>query len=92
MSEPLKRALRVAVLRLLRPLTRLLLQAGIGLGEFTSIAKVAFVRAALEEGGEGEAGGRRPNATRIAVLTGLTRVIWLSRRCRHRRGGARTPR
>ena len=74
MSESLKRAVRVAVLRLLSPLARLLLQAGIGLGEFTSIAKVAFVRAAREEGGEGAAGGRRPNATRISVLTGITRV------------------
>jgi hypothetical protein len=74
MSESLKRAVRIAVLRLLDPLARLLLEVGIGVGEFLSIAKVAYVRAAREQGEEGSGAGRRPNATRIAVLTGLTRV------------------
>jgi len=72
MSESLKRAVRTAVLRLLAPLAQLLLDAGIGVGEFTSLVKLAYVRAAEGRVGTGEGG--RPNASRIAVLTGLTRV------------------
>jgi len=72
MSESLKRAVRTAVLRLLAPLAQLLLDAGIGVGEFTSMVKIAYVRAAERRVGTGEGG--RPNASRIAVLTGLTRV------------------
>jgi len=72
MSESLKRAVRTAVLRLLAPLAELLLDAGIGVGEFTSLVKLAYVRAAERRLGTGKGG--RPNASRIAVLTGLTRV------------------
>ena len=52
MSESLKGAVRSAVLRLLHPLARLLLQAGVGVGEFTSLAKIAYVRAAVAQGKE----------------------------------------
>ena len=72
MSESLKRAVRTAMLRLLAPLAELLLDAGIGVGEFASLAKLAYVRAAERRVGAGKDG--RPNASRIAVLTGLTRV------------------
>lgn len=72
MSESLKRAVRIAMLRLLTPLAELLLDAGIGVGEFTSLVKLAYVRAAARRVGRGEGG--RPNASRIAVLTGLTRI------------------
>lgn len=72
MSESLKRAVRAAMLRLLAPLAELLLDAGIGVGEFTFLVKLAYVRAAERRVGTGEGG--RPNASRIAVLTGLTRV------------------
>ena len=73
MSEGLKRALRAAALRFLGPWVKLLLEAGVGVGEFTSWVKVAYVRAARERG---ETSGRplKPNATRISVVTGLTRV------------------
>jgi len=70
MSESLKRAVRTAVLRLLGPLVKLLLDAGIGVGEFTAMAKMAYVRAARLQA---EGNGRMPSATRIAVVTGLTR-------------------
>lgn len=73
MSEPLKDALRAAVLRLLAPLIKLLLQAGIGAGEFAALAKVAFVRQARELG-VSDTPNSKPNVSRIAVLTGLTRV------------------
>jgi len=72
MSDSLKRAVRTAMLRLLAPLAELLLDAGIGVGEFTAMVKLAYVRAAERRVGTGEGG--RPNASRIAVLTGLTRV------------------
>lgn len=72
MSESLKGAVRTAVLRLLHPLARVLLQAGIGVGEFTSLAKVAYVQAAVTQG-KGAHGELRPNVSRISVETGLTR-------------------
>lgn len=74
MSEPLKAAVRAAVLRLLDPLVKWLLEAGIGVGDLLSLAKIAYVRAAREEGRRTGGEQRRPNASRIAVVTGLTRV------------------
>jgi len=71
-SGSLKAAVHAALLRLLAPLVRLLLAAGIGVGDFMAIVKVAYVRAAREEGRE-RRGEVRPNASRIAVVTGLTR-------------------
>jgi hypothetical protein len=51
-----------------------LLQAGIGVGEFTSLAKIAYVRAAVAQGREAHGEQKRPNVSRISVETGLTRV------------------
>jgi hypothetical protein len=68
MSESLKSALIAAVMRLLVPLVKLLLEAGIGVGEFHQLAKRAYVRAALER-----ADGTRPSISSIATLTGLSR-------------------
>ena len=73
MSDALKRAVQSALMRLLQPLARWLLDAGIGVGEFVSLVKVAYVRAAVEQG-RSVAGSVRPNISRIAVVTGLTRV------------------
>lgn len=73
MSESLKSAVQAAVLRLLDPLVRLLLASGIGVGDFLALAKVAYVRAARDIGRETR-GEVRPNASRIAVVTGLTRA------------------
>lgn len=74
MSEPLKRAVRAAVLRLLYPLVKLLLEAGVGVGDLMALVKVAYVRAAREQGRQSGGEQRRPNASRIAVVTGLTRA------------------
>ena len=68
MSEDLKNTVLRAVLRLLTPLVRLLLDAGIGVGEFHQLAKTAYVRAARDAAQE-----PRPNFSRIAVLTGIPR-------------------
>lgn len=69
MSESLKLAVLAAARRLLEPLARLLLEAGIGVGEFHVVAQRAFVRAAHDMGDE----AHRPNVSRIALLTGLRR-------------------
>lgn len=71
MDAPLKAAVQGAVLRLLRPLVALLLEAGIGVGDLLSIVKVAYVQSAERRAGE-EGVGRR-SVSRIAVVTGLTR-------------------
>lgn len=73
MSEPLKGAVRAALLRLLEPLMKLLLDAGLGVGDFIGLAKVAYVRAATRRG---QVGGKdqRPTVSQIAVVTGMTRV------------------
>jgi hypothetical protein len=69
MSESLKAAVLSAVLRLLQPLVRLLLDAGVGVGEFQQLAKRAYVRVARDRSDEA-----KPNISRIAVLTGITRA------------------
>ena len=68
MSETVKAAVMRAVLRLLEPLVRLLLEAGIGVGEFNKLAKMAYARAARDAQAEAT-----PNISRIAVLTGIPR-------------------
>ena len=73
MTEPLKRAVNQALLRMLLPLASLLLELGIGIGEFLSVAKLAYVRAARRQAKDGPAELLRPNVTRISVVTGLTR-------------------
>jgi hypothetical protein len=72
-SETLKSAVQAAILKLLDPLVRLLLAAGIGVGDFLALVKVAYVRAARDEGREMR-GETRANVSRIAVVTGLTRA------------------
>jgi len=74
MSGSPKEAVRNAVLRLLMPLARVMLRAGIGVGEFTSLAKIAYVRASVAQGREAHGEHARPNVSRISVETGLTRV------------------
>jgi hypothetical protein len=67
-SETVKAAVMRAVLRLMEPLARLLLEAGIGVGEFNKLAKIAYTRAARDAAPE-----VTPNLSRIAVLTGIPR-------------------
>ena len=73
MSDALKHAVRTALLRLLEPLVRLMLDAGVGVGEFVTLLKVAYVKAAAHES-RAVIGRVRPNISRIAVVSGLTRV------------------
>lgn len=71
--NPIKASLEAALLTLLVPLVRLLLKAGIGHGDFAALAKRAYVQVARDEG-ERLHGETRPNVSRIAVRTGLTRA------------------
>jgi hypothetical protein len=73
MSESLKAAVRAAVLRLLEPLVKWLLDAGIGVGEIVTLVKIAYVRAARAQGRAAGGESKRPNVSRIAVVTGMTR-------------------
>lgn len=72
MTRNVTGAVNAATLRLLEPLARLLLDARIGIGEFTALARLAYVKAALQDGQDSRPG--RINVSRIAANTGLTRV------------------
>lgn len=74
MSDRLKPAILSMLARVLAPLVRMMLEAGIGIGEFVTVAKSAYVRAAREEGRRAGGETTRPNVSRIAVVTGLTRL------------------
>ena len=71
MSGPeIKQAIQNAALRILLPLSRVLVEARVGIGEFHGLAKLAYVQAAVKDR---RTGSRRPNVSRIAAATGLTR-------------------
>ena len=65
-------AVNAATLRLLEPLARFLLDARVGIGEFSALARLAYVKAAVRESSQGRPG--RINVSRVAATTGLTRV------------------
>lgn len=62
--------IRAACRQLLRPVVRMLLRLGIGWKEFAELAKVVFVEVAREDYG---LHGRPTNASRVAMMTGLSR-------------------
>jgi Family of unknown function (DUF6502) len=72
-TDTLRAAVQAAVLRMLDPLVRLLLRVGMGWGDFLALIKVAYVRVARDQG-EKTLGELRPNVSRIAAVTGLTRA------------------
>lgn len=74
MSDSLKTAILLMLARVLDPLVRMMLEAGIGIGEFVTVAKSAYVRGAREQGRRSGGEIKRPNVSRIAVVTGLTRL------------------
>jgi hypothetical protein len=73
MSESLKAAVRAALLQILQPLSRWLLEAGMGVGDVQPLLKTAFVRAAWDRAREAGAEYTKPNVSRISLITGLTR-------------------
>lgn len=70
MDMPIHQVLSHAVLRLLRPLARVLLSHGMAYGAFAELARRAFVE-------EGflliERSGKRPTVSAVSAITGMTR-------------------
>ena len=63
-------ALLKAVVKLLRPLVRILLRHGVPYGAFTDLAKRAYVDVAYKEFG---VSGKKQTNSRVATITGLSR-------------------
>ncbi|TDJ31306.1 MAG: hypothetical protein E2O56_07440 [Gammaproteobacteria bacterium] len=59
-----------AITRMLRPLVRFLLRAGVSYGAFADFARWVYVDVAMKEFG---ISGRKQTKSRVSVLTGLTR-------------------
>ena len=70
MEKTFNKAIAAAILRLLRPLIRVLLRNGISYGAFADLAKLVFVDVASKEFA---VPGRKQSVSRVSVLTGLTR-------------------
>lgn len=70
MNDAGHKPLSAAVVRLLRPLVRLLLRNGMSYGAFADLAKWVYVDVATNEFG---VAGRRQTDSRVSVITGLTR-------------------
>jgi len=70
MKEQVKRTLFAAVLRLLRPLVRILLRHGIPFNAFSDLARWVYVDLAAREFG---VAGRKQTNSRISIITGLSR-------------------
>ncbi len=68
MSESLKSAVISAILRLLEPIVRLLIEAGVGIGDFQTMARKVYVEVARAQVQEPE-----PNISRISAVTGIGR-------------------
>jgi len=70
MSHELKKAAFASLRLLLRPIVRLMLRCGVTWKELAEICKLVYVEVAAEDFGSR---GRPANASRIAILTGLSR-------------------
>src|SRR6185436_8914173 len=70
MRSRLQQTLLVSLATVLKPLVRLMLQAGLGSSEFIAIAKSVFVHVATEEFG---LRGRPTNVSRVSAMTGISR-------------------
>ncbi len=69
-SGELTRVLNHAVMRLLKPLVRILLRNGISFGQFAELAKRAYVDVASDEF---TIPGKPQTTSRVSTITGLTR-------------------
>jgi hypothetical protein len=70
MNDEHLKSLSAAVLRLLRPLIRILLRNGVSYGTFSDLAKWVYVDVASKEFG---ITGRKQSTSRVSVITGLSR-------------------
>ncbi len=69
MPDNVKSALAASVRRLLRPLVKIMLREGFTYSQFASVAKMAFVDAAITDFFEQ---GSHPRSSSVCALTGLT--------------------
>jgi hypothetical protein len=70
MKSKIEHKLQAAVVRLLKPLVRILLRNGIPFGVFEELARWAYVDVAFQES---SLPGRKLTDSRISILTGLSR-------------------
>ena len=70
MRSSLQQTLLVSLAAVLKPIVKLMLQAGVGYTEFCGVVKSAFVLVASEEYG---LRGRPTNMSRISAMTGISR-------------------
>jgi len=70
MNETETKALSAAILRILKPLVRILLRHGISYNTFAELAKWAYIDVATREF---PLPGRKQTTSRVSILTGLTR-------------------
>jgi hypothetical protein len=68
--DDIRKTLNASILKLLRPLVRLLLRNGISYGDFADLSKWVFIDVAAKEFG---VPGRKQTVSRVSVITGLTR-------------------
>src|ERR1700691_5299534 len=69
MPDNVKTALSLSLLRLLRPLVRIMLREGLTYPHFAAIAQMAFVESAAKDFGEK---GMKSSAPSVSALTGMT--------------------
>jgi hypothetical protein len=70
LENKLTKALSASILRLLRPLVRILLRNGVAYGSFTELARKVYVDVAFEEFAPS---GKKQTVSRVSAMTGLTR-------------------
>ncbi len=70
MNDKHQKPLVAAVLKLLRPLARILLRNGVSFNTFSDLAKWTYVDVATQEFG---IEGRKQSTSRVSVITGLSR-------------------
>jgi hypothetical protein len=68
--DEFRKTLNTSILKLLRPLVRLLLRNGVTYGDFADLSKWVFMDVASKEFG---VPGRKQTVSRVSVITGLTR-------------------
>lgn len=70
MDSSINKTLNKAILRLLRPLVRILLRNGISIHVFTDLVRWVYTDVAFKEFG---LEGKKPTTSRVSVITGLSR-------------------
>lgn len=70
MKNDIQQALSIAIIKLLRPLVRILLRNGVAFGSFSDLAKKVYTDVAFNEF---SLDGKKQTVSRVSILTGLTR-------------------